>query len=151
MDARELVPSGLPVDSSGFPLTLASVRDEVIRRNGKFVPDGYRWLAYHNDVTLPRLYLYFHSKGSIELAVSQHEIGFYARDKNEESQLEFETDFINVLNGGYREYVLIDDRGVFKGSGFDLAPPPLNEPPTLSQQTTLRVVWWSYDPGSISG
>jgi hypothetical protein len=129
------------VDDTGFPRALLGLRDEVTRRGGKIVPDGHRWVIYHDDPNLVRIYVYFHPQGSIEAAVSWHEIGFYPR---EQGLAEFESDIVSVLDGGYREYVLLDENDVLSGSGFDLRPPPLDVPPTFPHEEGLRVVWWRY-------
>ena len=141
MTSRQLTPPGLPLDSSGFPVALHGVRDEVVRRGGVIVPDGHRWVAYHREPGLVRIYIYFHTKGSIEVGVSWHEVGFYPHDQG---LTEFETDIVSILDGGYREYVLLDHDDVLRGSGFDLQAPPLGPMPTFAHDEGLRVIWWRY-------
>lgn len=68
----ELIPPELPLDPDGFPTALHQIRDEVTNRGGKIVPDGHRWVIYHDDPTLARIYIYFHDDGWVEIGVTRH-------------------------------------------------------------------------------
>lgn len=146
----ELKPPGLSLDDDGFPTALVCIRDEVTKRGGRFEPECDRWVIYHDDLTLARIYIYFHNDGWVEIGVGRHCVFLrspddaYSPSSDNGSCTELEAEVFDILDGGFSEYVLLDTDNLFRGAGFHLESPPSRVLPSVSDDEGLRVVWWTY-------
>lgn len=139
------------LDSDGFPTCLYRVRVEVEARDGvvERISKG-RWILSNRSVPNSTISIYFHDDGWVEVGFGRHPVMLsspedaYSTDFGDGALTGLESSVIGILDGGYRECVILDDKDVFVGDGFEFDFPGQAGGRMPEVTGEARQIWWTY-------
>lgn len=136
------------LDSNGTPISLLRVRAEAEARGGtvKRMAQG-RWTVSHDSVPLSTIIIYFHGDGWVEVGVGRNPVmlsppnDVYSTDFGDGTLTQLEASVIRILDGGYRECVILDGDDVLVGDGFEFDFPGQSGGRVPEAPTGTRQIW----------
>lgn len=139
------------LDSDGFPSCLRRVRAEADARGGvvERISKG-RWIVYNKSVSDSTIFIYFHDDDWVEVGFGRHPVMLsppedaYSTDFGDGTLTALESSVIGILDGGYRECVILDDNDVFMGDGFEFDFPGQSGGRMPEVINGTRPIWWTY-------
>jgi hypothetical protein len=145
-----LRPPGVPVDAEGFPQPLLRIREWIRARGGDVTPFTDRWRMNHPHAAVPDIWAYFHLDGWVEIGFGKSGVFLYSpqeaysTDFGDSTLTQIEAVVAGILEGGYREYVVINDDGVLIDDGSELDYPGGSSGDLPAEQPGTKVVSWTY-------